>query len=80
MRTLRLREIEDMIMLKLIQTPGVLAAVLTVAALVATALGKTGLATFLGSPEAATAVQGAIASVGALVAGVLGGVNDKPSA
>lgn len=61
-------------------TPGVVTAILTVAALAATALGKTGLATFLGSPEAATAVQGAIASVGALIAGVLGGVSDKPQA
>ena len=60
-------------------TPGVIAALLTVAALVATSLGKAELAAFIGSPDAATAVQTLVVSVGTLVSGVLKGL-EKPAA
>lgn len=60
-------------------TPGVIVGVLTVLATLAGFLGKSELATFLGSPEAANAVNAVVSSVGALLAGILSGLT-KPAA
>lgn len=59
-------------------TGGTVAAGLSLAALAATAVGKPQLGAFLGSGEAANAVQLVVAGVGTLVAGVLGGI--RPAA
>ena len=59
-------------------SPGVVAALLTVVAMVAAAAGKPQLAAFLGSPGAAEALATAIAAGGTFVSGVLAGV--KPAA
>jgi hypothetical protein len=56
---------------------GVFVAVLTVAALIASAFGKAELAAFLQSPEMADALQTVIVSGGVIVAGVLEGVKKK---
>lgn len=64
-------------MLNLLKSKGVLTAVLTVIALVASAAGKKELADFLGSPAMADALQTAIVAGGTIVAGVLEGVKGK---
>lgn len=56
-------------------TPGVAVGLLTVAATVAGFLGKAELAAFLGSAETANLVNTLVSSAGALLAGILSGVN-----
>lgn len=56
---------------------GVVAAILTVAAMGASLAGKSQLAAFLGSPDAATAVTAIVGSVGTIVAGVMQGIKKE---
>jgi hypothetical protein len=60
-------------------SPGVIVAVLAVVASVAGALGKTELATFLGSPETATTITTVISGALSLFAGALAGIKPKPT-
>lgn len=55
-------------------TKGSITAVLSVAAILAGAFGKPGLATFLNNPDTAGAILTGVGSIGAVVAGVLEGV------
>lgn len=64
-------------MMKALASRGVLVALLTVVALVASALGKPQLAEFLNSPAMADALQAVLVSGGVIVAGVLEGVKKK---
>lgn len=58
-------------------TPGTVAALLSVAAIVAGAFGKSALATFLNDPSTTQTVLTLAGAVGTLVAGILNGV--KPT-
>lgn len=55
-------------------TPGTITGLLTVAAAIAGAFGKSELASFLGSEQTSQTIGTVIMGVGALVAGALGGV------
>lgn len=59
---------------------GTVAAMLTIAAMVATTLGKSQLATFLGDPATADALQAVIVSGGVIIAGVTEGLGAKKAA
>jgi hypothetical protein len=61
-------------------TPGTITAVLSVAAIVAGAFGKTALAAFFTDPATAQSVLAAAGAVGTLVAGVLAGVKPADAA
>lgn len=54
-------------------TPGTVAGLLACASMAAAAFGKSELAAFLGSPEAATAVTSIVTGVLVLAAGILPG-------
>jgi len=58
-------------------SPGLISAALTVVALGLSFAGKSQLASFFQSPEAADAITMLIGSVGTLVSGVLQGVSKK---
>lgn len=59
-------------------TPGTVTALLSVAAIVAGAFGKTALATFLNDPSTTQTLLTLAGAVGTLIAGILNGV--KPVA
>jgi hypothetical protein len=59
-------------------TKGTITAVLSVAAILAGAFGKTGLAVFFNDPATAQGILTGLGSVGTLVAGLLTGI--RPSA
>jgi len=58
-------------------SPGFLTALLTIASVIAGVAGKTQLASFLGSPEAADALITLVGTGGTLAAGILKGVRVK---
>jgi hypothetical protein len=56
---------------------GTFVAVLTIAAMIATTLGKSQLATFLGDPHTADMLQAVVVSGGTLIAGAAEGLGAK---
>ena len=63
--------------LKKFITPGTITAILSVAAVIAGAFGKSALASFLSDPSTAQNILVTVGAVGTLVAGALAGVGHK---